>query len=79
MTTAGAVTARGGILYQLAAGARQSYPGHAGQSVTADGTGGNGLVTIDTGSLTSVTGTFTSAGNDTMKLLLSSTELTYQQ
>ena len=74
MTTAGAVTALAGVdTYQLAAGAQTITLADAGQSVTADGTGGNGLVTIDTGSLTSVTGTFTSAGNDTMKLLLSST------
>ena len=74
MTTAGAVTAISGVeTYQLAAGAQTITLADAGQNVTADGTGGNGLVTIDTGSLTSVTGTFTSAGNDTMKLLLSST------
>ena len=74
MTTAGAITAISGVeTYQLAAGAQTITLADVGQNVTADGTGGNGLVTIDTGSLTSVTGTFTSAGNDTMKLLLSST------
>ena len=54
--------------YALAAGAQTFTLGAAAQSVTADGTGDNGAIVIDTDTQTTVSGTFTSAGNDTIKL-----------
>ena len=60
--------------YQLAAGTQSITLGAAGQNVTLHGTGSSGTVTIDTGSFTTVSGTFDdNGGNDTITLNVATT------